>query len=157
MLVVLAVLFVAFAAGCTDSGEVGPDPAAGLAQQDQGGSPITVIVRLPESGHMDSVQGSIVDAEGAEVAVFKLEAGFVFLEDSSASNDYRPATSMVEGATQAAVELPVAGEYRFSIDDVFYWGGCGTCGRAFAGGEVTRDVRDGSVIDLDLGESTGAS
>ncbi len=86
-----------------------------------------------------------------------LDAGFVFLDDSTAGNDYRPATSTVEAATHVAVQLPAAGEIRVWIDDVFSWGGCGTCGRAFAGGEVSKVVQDGSVVDLDLGESTGAS
>lgn len=154
---ILMVVLAGFAVGCTTPDVAGPDPTGGLVRQDQGASPITVIVKLPETGHMDAVHGSVVDAEGARVALFRLEAGFVFLEDSSAGNDYRPATSTVEDATHVAVSLPAAGEHTFSIDDVFYWGGCGTCGRAFAGGEVTHDVRDGSVIHLDLGESTGAS
>ena len=152
VIVCLAVLPGACTTGDPLAGPVGTSELTSVDP-----TPITVTVSLPRAGHSEAVDGSVTNGNGEVVASFRLVPDFVFLEDGSAENDYRPSTSSVVGGTSATVELPGAGTYTFTIDGVFFWGGCGTCGAIFDGGSVERDVLDGSAVKLDLGIQSGST
>lgn len=118
---------------------------------------ISVAVRLPGTGHMDVIDGWVVDGDGNRVATFQFDASFDFLEAPSGDNNYRPPTSWTDAERIVEVELPGDGTYVFEIGEVAYWGGCGTCGRGMTGGSVEEAVTDGSVVELDLGEQAWVS
>lgn len=143
------------ATGCVSAAETG-GPEVRATTSTISGGPIVVTVELPRSGHADPVDGRAVGPDG-QVVEFTLGAGFGFLEPASSENDWRPATSLNEGSDRVQLTLPRAGEYTFTIGQVFFWGGCGTCGEVFGGGSVTASVANGSVVELDLGTMTGAT
>ena len=159
MSVIAAILTGAtLAAGCTGTDSVaGPDPTSQFTDSVASEALISVTVSLPQGGHSDAVDGTVADEQGRVVATFRIDPDFIFLEDSSAANIYGPSTSLQPDGTNAVVELPGPGTYTFSIDGVFYWGGCGTCGAIYDGGTVKLSVEEGSAVTLDLGIRSGAT
>lgn len=141
---------------CVSSESSGTPAVTTVPESDEAGT-ISVLVRLPGTGHMDVIDGWVLDGDGERVASFAFDASFVFVEQPSSDNDYRPPTSWVDAEPVTPVELPGEGTYVFEIGEVAYWGGCGTCGRGLTGGSVEARVVDGSVVELDLGEEAWVS
>lgn len=142
--------------GCTARSDEGPPVAFTVESSGVLQEPIKVEVELPGLGHMDVVSGAVLN-EGVEVATFQFQPGLVFEDEPSADNGWRPPTSFVEGVNLVSVELPGPGNYTFEINEVGYWGGCGTCGHGMSGGSVEARVVGGSLVVLDLGEKTWVS
>lgn len=154
LVIVLAAAFGV--ASCSGGSETGPPVLSSIEASTQTQETIRVQINLPGLGHMDVVDGVVLD-QGVVIAEFRFQAGLVFAEEPAAENDWRPSTSLVEEANTAIVGLPGPGIYTFKIDEVGYWGGCGTCGHGMSGGSVEAKVVDGSLVELDLGEETWIS
>ncbi len=156
----IAFLFAlaSLASACTAGSEDGPPNAAPPATTGSGtAGSITVTLTLPSDGHSEAIHGEVTASDSRTVATFEFPPDFTFSEEPSAGNDFRPATSTVAGLASIEVELPGEDTYTFATDDSFFWGGCGTCGTLYAGGELTTNVRDGSVVEINLGEVSGRS
>lgn len=140
---------------CTSGSASGPPTATSGPAPDVGtDETISVTLLLPSDGHSEPIRGDVTSSDGSTVATFEFPPDFEFAEDPSA-NRYRPATSSIADVDAIVVELPSDGSYTFATHDSFFWGGCGTCGTFYAGGDITTSVDDGSVVELDLGEVSG--
>lgn len=156
-LIVLAVLGVLPAAACTQSSDAGLKPSAEQVPRSDSEQAIVVTVVLPGTGHAEPVVGRVTTIDDTVVASFVFPASFEFLEEPSVENEWRVPTSWIDESGSLEVSLPAPGTYIFGIGDVFYWGGCGTCGQIYGGGEVVVAVEEGSVVELDRGIVTGAT
>ncbi len=149
----LTIVVVAIASSCTSAGSDEADATAAVTTT-VADEPISVVLRLPEGGHAEPIEGEVRTDDGEVVAAFTFAPDFEFLEEPSGENGWRPATTLVDGVETVEVELPRAGTYTFATGDSFFWDGCGTCGHgSSSGGEVIATVDDGAEVEVDLGET----
>lgn len=139
---------------CTSDSASGPPTPTSSQATNVDTETISVTLVLPRDGHSEPIRGEVTSGDGATVATFEFPPDLEFSEDSSDDED-PPSTSTIPDVGTIAVELPSDGSYTFVTQASFFWGGCGTCGTIYGGGDVTASVDDGSVVELNLGDVSG--
>ena len=140
------VFLVLCAAGCSDT-TVPVTPSA---------ETISVTVELPPEWRgalLARADGRVLTGDGTEIATFAFEAAW------DIPLPWAPAEATATGAaTEVKVELPTPGTYTFELSDVGVSGSpCGTCGSGYAETSTVREVDDGSVVELPVGDPTWIS